>query len=124
MRLSKLKDFIDDIQEQVDNEELSRDNAYDLIKEHNLLLQINLRKEMFIGDKSIFKGRFELGSCWDAGYDNYVDGDFIKHDNSLFNIKNETIADLIDFFDSVELNDNGIKSVYGQRELSLQKLLN
>ena len=129
MKLLTLKDFIDNIQEQVDNDELSKSDAYDLIREHNLLLQIYLRKNMFISEpgfssQCIFKGKFELGSCWDAGYDNYVDGDFIKHDDSLFNIKNQTFADMIDFFKNVELNDHGIKLIYGQREFNLRQLLN
>lgn len=123
MKLIPLTDYIDYYVEKCDNDELTKEQAWDEVFYYKRFLDTPLDKDMFIGDKQIFKGNFEESSCWEAGYDNHHYGDFIKLGSFIFNITGDSIADCVKYIDNLELTDYGYKLLFGQREFNLSKLI-
>ncbi len=123
MKLKSLIEFIRFVNDQVDDYIIDKDCAYDEIINHTKILLTPLTLESVIGENCFFKGDFRESDCWDAGYDGWVGGDFIRYNkNDPYVISGKTISDLIHRYNDIELNDHGIKYFYGQRELNLLKL--
>lgn len=146
MKLISLSDYIDEMESNVSYYDISVEKAYHDIVRYKYFLGVSAARDMFMGDKSIFtiqmidrykdavSSKFIDSSCWDAGYDNYCSGDFLKiettfsnghtTDHNIFNLYNMYIGDIIDIFkhEKLELNDDGIKRFFGLDELRDHKL--
>ncbi len=108
MNLSKLSTYIEKINNDVEYELLSKEEAFDKIVYYSEFVNTELRLDMFVGENRIFEGKFKESDCWSAGYDNHRDGPFIETDippygKDIIEIDDKTIEWFIESYSHSEI---------------------